>query len=420
MNREIIKKTLCLLLCAGMLLSLLCACGKTGTAAPEVETAVEETEPEPTPEPLPTPVPTPAQDAYLPEGDAVTVDGTELSGSVVKNELLWVRLDEVLDALGLEAEKQDDSFSFTWRRTEVSLTLYSDRLERDGAEHTLADAVMLYRDEPYVTLESLCDALDIGVYDDEEYGHIYCTPGAGNWVLQEGYTVPILMYHACSHSYLGDPSLCVWPEDIEAQLTYMEENGYTTIFFEDLAEIDLYEKPVIMTFDDGTIDNYLELYPIIKEHNAKITIFMMTSGLKPSNEKFLNAEHLREMSESGCVSIQSHTVNHNYLDWRGPAELIYELEQSKLDIMRATGKEPFVLAYPCGRTDAEATAQIKNYYRFGLRMEVSGAYVTGSDPYDISRYYVKRRCALDLYETLISGSRNKFKNYPNGRDPYTL
>ena len=58
-----------------------------------------------------------------------------------------------------------------------------------------------------------------------------------------GVRVPVLMYHAVGDDCWGEESLFVKPEELEKQLQYLSENGYETIFFEDLSHIEQYEKP---------------------------------------------------------------------------------------------------------------------------------------------------------------------------------
>lgn len=60
------------------------------------------------------------------------------------------------------------------------------------------------------------------------------------------------------------------------QLQYLWDNGYEPIFFSDLTHLEDYDKPVLLTFDDGYIGNYTELYPLLQEYNMKATIFIST------------------------------------------------------------------------------------------------------------------------------------------------
>ena len=78
----------------------------------------------------------------------------------------------------------------------------------------------------------------------------------------------------------------------------------------------------------------------------KATVFVVTTSL--GTEHDINNEQAKEMSDSGFVEIQSHTVNHNELAKLGAEEQENELRQSQLDIAQVTGKIPYVLSYPAG------------------------------------------------------------------------
>ena len=77
----------------------------------------------------------------------------------------------------------------------------------------------------------------------------------------------------------GEEHLFVRPAELEQQLQYLSENGYETIFFEDLAHLERYEKPVILTFDDGYDDNYTLLLPLLQKYHMKATIFMIAGDI---------------------------------------------------------------------------------------------------------------------------------------------
>lgn len=94
-----------------------------------------------------------------------------------------------------------------------------------------------------------------------------------------GVSVPVLMYHAVGDDCWGEESLFVKPEELEKQLQYLSENGYETIFFEDLSHIEQYEKPVILTFDDGYDDNAEKLLPLLRKYDMKATIFLIAGDV---------------------------------------------------------------------------------------------------------------------------------------------
>lgn len=254
----------------------------------------------------------------------------------------------------------------------------------------------------YLPFDELIASMDCPLYVDEDTGVHYYTPSARRFEIPQGVNVPVLMYHAVSDDIWGGAELFVSPSDMEAQLAYIVDNGYDAIWFEDLSHIEDYDKPVILTFDDGYEDNYTELFPLLKKYGVKATIFVIAKS--PSNEEHMATEQqIREMSTSGLVSIQSHTYTHAYLDELDYESTKYEMEQSKKIITRIAGKEPLVLCYPSGRY-SDYTLQLgPEYYLFGIKMN-GGLYNTSADPFLVNRYYVSRNTDLYSFAAYLSAA----------------
>ena len=73
------------------------------------------------------------------------------------------------------------------------------------------------------------------------------------------------------------------------------------------------EKPVILTFDDGYVDNYKNAYPILEKYNLKGTIFLISDfvGTYPN---YMTWAQVDEMQQSGLIDFESHTLSHPELD----------------------------------------------------------------------------------------------------------
>lgn len=253
-------------------------------------------------------------------------------------------------------------------------------------------------------MNELCGEMGISLLMDDEYDHLYCTPAAGDWVLPEGYSVPVLMYHYVTDDVVSlgtQKALAVSPETMEAHLKYLVDNGYDPIWFEDLEHVDEYDKPVILTFDDGHEDNYSELFPLLKKYNVKATLFVVTDFMNYV-DICMSREQVAELAQSGLVSIQSHTVTHPRLDMSTAESQEEEMRQSKLELTRVTGKEPFVLSYPYGKCSIDTRPLMGEYYRFGVKMS-GRVYVTGDDPVLIYRYYVPRGLGVEAFAQMASG-----------------
>jgi peptidoglycan/xylan/chitin deacetylase (PgdA/CDA1 family) len=130
--------------------------------------------------------------------------------------------------------------------------------------------------------------------------------------------VPILMYHYISAS----PSvqdrirygLSVPPEMFEAQLKLLRDNGFTTITLRDLYEYlavgtPLPDQPIILTFDDGYIDNYTHAFPILQKYGMLGTFFVLTGPADDGNPAYLSWDMIQEMSSAG-MDIQLHMRDH--------------------------------------------------------------------------------------------------------------
>ena len=203
----------------------------------------------------------------------------------------------------------------------------------------------------------------------------------------ENVNVPVLMYHAVSDDLWGYWDLFVSPETMEQELLYLQENGYETIWFEDLSHVEDFEKPVILTFDDGYDDNYTELFPLLQKYNAKATIFVIPKAIGTPHK--MTAEQVQELSRSGLVSIQSHTYSHGNLSTMDEQTLIFEMEQSQNYLAALTGQVPYAVCYPEG-TRSELSIEVAGrYYAYGLLMN-GQLYNTSDDPMCVKRFYVPR------------------------------
>lgn len=383
------KHILCVLCVLGLLLMLI---GCTAAPAEPVPEPIETVAPEPAPEPEPLP--------EMTDGPAVTVNGQLLNdGSWQIDGVLYVRLWSLTQALDTALTWEGEDAVFSWHGQEVRLEADSDQVLLDGAPRPLDGPMRWILDQAYIPVESLGAHLLLGCYAEED--QLYFTPGAARFDVPAGYSVPTLMYHAVSDDIWGEADLFVSPAELEKQLQYLLDNGYTPIHFGDLAYVDEIEKPVLLTFDDGYADNYTELFPLLQQYGVKATVFVITGNLD-NHPRFMTWDQAKEMADSGLVSIQSHTVDHPFLSGLSAEGQAEQMETSKLAILQHTGYEPYVLCYPTGVYDANTLSVIGNYYNFGLKM-VGDAYYTDENVYEINRWFVSRYTTLDSFAQMLEG-----------------
>lgn len=163
-----------------------------------------------------------------------------------------------------------------------------------------------------------------------------------------GSKILVLNYHQIGTNFTP---LCVPTQLFDEQMAYLKDNGYATITPEELYEgiagnLVLPERPVMITFDDGYVDNYTNALPILKKYGMHATVFVVPgfTGVQPN---YLTWEQLKDMEKNG-FSIQSHTLNHRALEELPDDEIRAELLNSKLLIEKNLGHPVDFLAYPTG------------------------------------------------------------------------
>lgn len=246
----------------------------------------------------------------------------------------------------------------------------------------------------YVPAEPLLTACGMRCLPDPEERRIYFTLVPLYDQVPAGRDVVILRYHCVSDDIWGGESLFMSPKKLEEQICAMENMGCSFLTFEDLPQLDNYEKPVLLTFDDGYDDNYNELFPILQRHNAKATIFVITDMI--GTPRHLTPAQIREMDASGLVSIQSHTVSHENLSTLSEEDQVYQLSASRLALARLTGKIPFALSYPKARASAEVLQRTAAYYDYCV-LRNGVPFETGTAPQEIPRFAMPRDIEMSTF-----------------------
>ncbi len=132
--------------------------------------------------------------------------------------------------------------------------------------------------------------------------------------------VPILMYH-----HVGElppnadtlrKSLTVSEARFQEHMQYLAAQGYTTIHLADLVNhlqngAPLPEKPIVLTFDDGYDDNYLNAFPTLKDFGFKGTFFVIGAPTDYGSPGYMRWEQILEMYEND-MEIGAHSLTHRY------------------------------------------------------------------------------------------------------------
>ncbi|MCL4366932.1 polysaccharide deacetylase family protein [Patescibacteria group bacterium] len=177
--------------------------------------------------------------------------------------------------------------------------------------------------------------------------------------------IPVLMYHYIRNfTYPGDPEghvLSVSLANFNEQMDYLKTNGFTPISLDTAANIlqgtASVPKPVVLTFDDGTIDFYANAYPILQKYHFPATSFVITGFV--GGPAYLSWNNIYKMQSSGLISFEDHTINHHSLTSLANVQILNEVSVSKAQLQQQTGQPVDFIAYPYGSSNSRVWKIIK-------------------------------------------------------------
>lgn len=172
-------------------------------------------------------------------------------------------------------------------------------------------------------------------------------------------------------------------------------------------------KAVLITFDDGWLDNYRYAVPVLKAYNFKSTHFLITgrvrtvtvasqSGPLPDHERCkkliqcgrgaevtLGWDLVRELDAEPLFEFYSHTVSHRPCADLDGDELRHELARSKRSLEERLGRACDYLCWPYGSYSQSALECAAHLGYKGTFSTIDGFCTKGSDPFLVKRIEVK-------------------------------
>ncbi len=175
---------------------------------------------------------------------------------------------------------------------------------------------------------------------------------------QKNIFTPMLCYHRVVPKPAGIYDLT--PVMLERQLQFMLEQGYrpiTALQYVKLQKLPQFfpDKPVVLTFDDGSKSHFQYVFPLLQKYGVKATFFVYPGNIVVKSDFQLTWAELKKMARAG-MDIQSHTFSHpfltktnfkrddpRYLEW-----LDRELKDSKRVLEQRLKTKVNLLAYSYG------------------------------------------------------------------------
>ena len=245
------------------------------------------------------------------------------------------------------------------------------------------------------------------------------------YVDKKKYEVPVVMYHRVINKSEneGIHGTYIYENIFREHMKYLKDNNFSVITFEDLNNIgwrnrfDKNKKYIIITFDDGYVDNYELAFPILKEFNFKATIFLMGEStynewdVKADGEKsfpLMSVEMIKEMQDYG-IEFGAHTFNHPKLNKLSNDEIKHQIVDVKKPLEEKIGREIITFAYPYGILNDHAKKMVEEAgYTFGVATD-SGSVCLSDDLYQIRRIAIFPNTNLFSFKRKVKGNYNFIK-----------
>lgn len=250
-------------------------------------------------------------------------------------------------------------------------------------------------------------------------------------------SVPVLMYH---HVRPGAGMIACTPENFEDQLRWLQEHGYRSLtlaeFIEHLNGKDV-GKAVLITFDDGYLNNWVYAYPLLQKYQFKATIFLVTSWLNhgplrpyagqgqppecpdhhacealieqgQSDKVILRWSEVQAMRDSGLIEFHSHTHTHTRWDLMPDedknARIKQEFEISRQTLQEELGECSPHLCWPQGYFDSDYVAIARETgFKYFYTTLAFGRNTRQTSPLCIHRFAVRNRPGKTLGKRLFLG-----------------
>ncbi|MFC1576163.1 polysaccharide deacetylase family protein [Candidatus Omnitrophota bacterium] len=205
------------------------------------------------------------------------------------------------------------------------------------------------------------------------------------------------------------------PKDLFArQMKYLADNEYRVISCDQGIEYlinnqHIPPRTVVITFDDGYRDNYINALPILKKYSFRATIFLTADFLRDhsGNMQYLSCSEINDIKNSGIIDFGCHGLTHKALSTLDKETLKKEIEGSKLKLEGIINNRIALFAYPFGHSGSYNQKVIDALRSAGFKgafTSIFGLNHLTTNPFLLRRNRISWLDDLDEFEKHLLGA----------------
>lgn len=224
-------------------------------------------------------------------------------------------------------------------------------------------------------------------------------------------------------------------EDFREQMEYLKNYNYLVTTFDNSGKLNDPSKNVIITFDDGEMNNFKSALPVLKEFGYPAYFFVTVKRI--GRPGYMGWEELKRLRDMGMV-IGSHGLNHEILIDLNDKKLEQELAESKAileqhlkiniedfsvprgfyneRILEKARQAGYRNIFVSGKAKGQAISRVAVKGNWTVRrfdQALRGRVPVGEGVFNLAKGTVKRLLASGGYDRVrggLLGIKNRFKN----------
>lgn len=181
-------------------------------------------------------------------------------------------------------------------------------------------------------------------------------------------------------------------------------------------ELELPERAVVITFDDGFADFATAAFPELESRGLCATVFVPAGKMggaddwEPSSEQsprpLMNWECVKELCARG-VTFGAHGVTHCDLTRVDQDVAVAEITRSRRIIEEYIGSQVFCFAPPYGRSNMPIRNELEKHYEVSLGTTLASA-TRDCDVYDVPRVEMHYFRNIRRWRAYLNGRANAY------------